>query len=125
MIRRRRLLLSVLVVSIFVVGVQSATAAKKRLRAPVNTSAPTITGLAQLGSTLTADTGSWSGSGLKFRYSWKRCDSSGNNCAAILAATASYYTLFSIDVGSTLRVAVKATNKFGSATATSAPTAIV
>jgi hypothetical protein len=125
MFRRRRSLFLFLVVLVFALSAQSAAAGRARLRAPVNTAPPRITGSAVVGGTVTASTGTWSGSGLKFRYTWKSCDTSGNNCTAIFAATASHYTVTSADVGSTLRVSVKATNKYGSATATSAPTAVV
>jgi hypothetical protein len=93
---------------------------------PANTSPPTISGAAQQGQTLTASPGSWSGTQpISYGYEWRRCDSAGGSCAAIAGATASSYTLTSADVGSTLRVAVTGSNSAGSATAVSAPTAVV
>jgi hypothetical protein len=97
------------------VGGSSATAA------PANMSPPAITGTAQAGQTLTATTGTWSGSPTSYAYQWQRC----STCTAIAGATASSYTVQTADVGSTLTVSVTATNSGGSATATSTPTAAV
>ena len=92
----------------------------------MNTSPPTITGTAQDGQTLNASPGGWSGTQpITYAYQWRRCDSSGAGCSAISGATTSTYTVTSTDVGSTLRVAVTATNSVGSATATSSATAVV
>lgn len=93
--------------------------------APKNTAPPTISGTAQVGSTLTATQGTWSGNPTKYAYAWSRCDSKGNGCAAIGGATSSTYKVTSADVATTLRAAVTASNSAGSATATSAPTAPV
>jgi hypothetical protein len=92
---------------------------------PVNTAPPTISGTVQVGSTLTAATGTWSGSPTGYAYAWSRCDQSGNNCAAISGATSSTYVLQQVDAGTTLRVAVTATNASGSNSVTSAQTAVV
>jgi thermitase len=93
--------------------------------APVNTAAPAISGTAQDGQTVTASTGSWSGSPTGFTYQWRRCDSSGANCASIAGATSAGYVVQTGDVGSTLSVSVTASNSAGSASAVSAPTAVV
>jgi hypothetical protein len=87
--------------------------------APVNTALPAITGTAQQGQTLTASTGTWTGSPTSFAYRWRRCDSGGANCADISGATASTYVVQSADTGGTLRVVVTATNAGGSTPATS------
>jgi hypothetical protein len=93
---------------------------------PSNTASPTISGTPQQGQTLTAAPGSWSGTApLRYAYQWKRCDTAGASCAAISAATSTAYLLTSADVGSTIRVSVTASNSVGSATASSAPTAVV
>lgn len=89
---------------------------------PADSSPPTISGLAQAGQTLTASTGSWSGSPTGFAYQWLRCSS---GCASISGATSSTYTAQSADVASALEVSVTATNSAGSTTATSAPTPTV
>lgn len=90
---------------------------------PVNTSPPTISGTARVGSTLTANRGSWTNSPTRYRYEWRRCDSGGNNCTAV--ASGRTYTLRTADQGSTMRVNVTASNSSGSANATSAQTAVV
>jgi hypothetical protein len=93
---------------------------------PVNTSPPIISGTPQDGQTLTASTGSWSGTQpITYGYQWQRCDSGGANCVAIAGATGPTYLATSADVGRTLRVVVTATNSAGSAGATSAATTVV
>jgi hypothetical protein len=83
---------------------------------PVNTAAPTISGTAKTGQTLTAGTGSWAESPTGYAYRWQRCDATGANCGPIESATAPTYTVKSGDIGSTLRVAVTASNAAGSST---------
>ena len=92
---------------------------------PAATAAPGIAGTATNLQTLAATLGSWTNNPTKFAYAWQDCDASGANCTAISGATASTYTLALSDVGDTIRVAVTATNAGGSATATSAPTAVI
>jgi hypothetical protein len=83
--------------------------------APANTVAPTISGTPAQGQTLTANNGTWTGaSPITYTYSWERCDASGNNCAAINAATAQTYVLAAQDVAHKLRVNVTAKNGVGS-----------
>src|SRR5207247_1407760 len=93
---------------------------------PVNTSPPTISGTPQAGQTLTASTGSWSGTHpITYAYHWHGAHSGGANCAAIAGATGPTYVATSADVGRTLRVVVTATNSAGSASSTSAATTVV
>jgi hypothetical protein len=92
---------------------------------PKNKTLPTISGTAESGQTLTAAHGTWTNSPTSFTYSWTRCDTSGNGCAAISGATAKIYTATDTDVAHTLRVAVAAHNSSGAGHATSAPTSIV
>ena len=93
------------------------------LMPPSNSSPPTISGTAATGQTLSASTGSWTESPTRYEYQWQRCSS---GCAAVAGATASTYTVAGGDVGSTLRVAVTASNSAGASTpASSAPTAVV
>jgi hypothetical protein len=93
--------------------------------APVASAAPAISGTVKIGKSLTATTGTWSGSPTTFSYVWSRCDARGDNCVAIPAATASSYTVSSSDAERTLRVSVTVKGAGGSATAMSAPTAVV
>ena len=93
---------------------------------PVNTALPGISGTAQSGQTLTATTGTWTEGPTGFAYQWQRCDAKGANCTAISLATAQTYSVAPADVGSTLRVAVTASNAVGpSAPASSAQTGVV
>ena len=100
----------------------TAAVASAPVAPPSNTAAPTVSGTAQAGQTLTASTGTWSGSPTSYAYQWQRCSTS---CTAITGAAGSSYTAQTADVGATLAVAVTATNGGGSATAASAPTAAV
>ena len=100
------------------------TSAAQAQYGPSNTAPPTISGTPQVGQVLTANAGTWSGSPT-FTYQWQRCDAQGNACAAIAGATAKTYTVQSADAGTTLRVAVTATDSSGSNSATSAQTAVV
>jgi hypothetical protein len=93
---------------------------------PANTTAPSISGTAQEGQTLTASPGTWSGiEPIVYTDQWRRCDSGGQNCVDIAGATAPTYAVGVVDVGSTLRVAIVALNVAGVVTAVSAPTVIV
>jgi glucose/arabinose dehydrogenase len=96
------------------------------LTPPENLERPQVTGVARVGNTLTASNGTWTGSDpLEFTYQWLRCDASGDPCDPILTAVDSTYVLSPDDFGSSLRVAVTATNGAGSALAISDPTARV
>ena len=101
------------------------TGAVQPASAPVSTSPPTISGAAQVGQTLTASTGNWSGSPTGFGFQWQRCNASGVGCADVPGATGGTYAITPADAGSTIRVVVTATNGFGSASAASAPTSPV
>src|SRR5262245_18875876 len=94
--------------------------------APRNTSPPTISGSANVGSQLTANKGQWSGTDpITYRYQWVRCDENGGSCSNIGGANDDKYTLKNPDADNTIRVRVVATNADGSASATSVPTAVV
>jgi subtilisin family serine protease len=92
---------------------------------PANTAPPVVTGTAQSGQSLSASTGSWSGSPTIYAFQWQRCDAAGAACSSVSGATAASYTLTDTDVGSTMQVVVTATNSGGSASASSAATAVV
>ncbi len=93
--------------------------------APANTVLPSVSGTAQEGQTLSASTGTWSGSPTSYAYQWQDCNTAGEACSSIAGATASSYKLAANDVGHTVRVAVKASNAGGSGEASSASTAVV
>lgn len=89
---------------------------------PTNTESPTISGSAEVGQTMTADQGTWSGSTpMSFTFQWQRCDSV-PACDDIAGAASSDYVVTPDDVGFALRVVVTASNTAGEATAASAVT---
>jgi hypothetical protein len=103
-------------------GAKTATA----LVTPANNTAPTISGTAQQGKTLTASHGSWLPGSASLSDQWQRCDASGSNCSAIAGATSPSYTLTSSDVGHTLVVQETATaNGASSNPATSGASGVV
>lgn len=88
--------------------------------APLNTVAPSITGTATSGSTLTANPGTWTGRETpEISYQWNRAGT------PVSGATASTYVLGGPDVGSAMTVTVTGLNWAGTASATSAATAVV
>ncbi|MFP5351074.1 MAG: GH25 family lysozyme [Actinomycetota bacterium] len=92
---------------------------------PSNTSPPTISGTPEVGRTLTASEGAWSGSQPQtYSYAWYRCAGDGT-CSAVLNGTEPTYRVKSGDLGYRMRVTVTASNSAGSAAATSAPTGTV
>ncbi len=93
--------------------------------APKNTSPPTIGGMPKVGQTLTVSPGSWSGNPTSFDYQWQDCNLDIVVCTAIVGATGTTYGVRVTDLGFRLRVVVTARNGKGSATAASAPTAVV
>lgn len=94
--------------------------------APVNVKAPVARGTAQVGQTLDADHGDWSGTQpITYAYQWQRCNATGGSCAGISGANRELYDVKSQDVGHTLRVRVTAKNSAGSNSATSAATSVV
>ena len=88
---------------------------------PTVLTAPSISGDAAVGSTLTADPGTWSDPGATFAYGWVRCHGSGN-CSGIDGADTSAYTLTDDDLGYSIRVEVTASGAGGTTTAESMPT---
>ena len=94
--------------------------------APASSSAPAIGGTPVAGQTVNSSPGAWTGSApMSYAYRWLRCDSSGGTCSDIAGAAGQSYSVAAGDVGSTLRVAVTASNGYGSSSAVSAPTSVV
>ena len=114
---------------------------------PMNNGQPTITGVADLGETLTGHNGSWwcdppyrdpdTGAvweSCKYDFQWQRCPP-GGGCTDIEGAAEQEYDVTPADAGNALRVGVTATNydcnahgvdcRYSSATAYSAATAVV
>lgn len=102
-----------------VVAPQTSTAG------PRNTEAPTVSGTAKVGQTLTANEGSWTGNPTSYTYQWQQCDADVAVCSNVSGATGKTYGVRTADLGYRLRVAVTARNARGSGTANSAITAVV
>ncbi len=94
---------------------------------PANAAAPSTSGSARVGETLTAARGTWTGTDpIGYRYQWQRCDGNGNTCTNIAGATGTSYAIAGGDEGARLRVVVSAGNWISSVSeAASAPTATV
>jgi hypothetical protein len=92
---------------------------------PVDVSVPTLSGTAQQGQTLTATAGLWTAPDATFTYQWQDCDAAGAKCVNVAGATSQTYAVTPADVGKTVHVVVKATNRFGTANAPSAPSGVV
>ncbi|HEY0416247.1 MAG TPA: hypothetical protein VGC78_07660 [Gaiellaceae bacterium] len=103
----------------------TTTTTTTTVTAPKNTQPPTLSGSPLVGATLTASNGTWTGSGLTYSYRFLRCNKTGGSCYAGGTTTQTTYKLTSADAGNTVRVRVIASNAGGSASATSAPTAVV
>ena len=93
---------------------------------PSTSGAPSVSGSAVEGQTLSESHASWSGGPTSYSYQWQSGDGSGNNWSAIPGATGQSYTLTADDVGHTMRVQETATNAGGtSSPAVSTATATV
>jgi hypothetical protein len=91
--------------------------------APANTALPTISGFVEDRQRLTVSPGTWTGTQpIAFAYQWLRCSTSLDGCAPIPGATGPTYAVGRDDLGNRLLVTVTATNRGGTATATSART---
>lgn len=92
--------------------------------APSNSAVPVVSGTTRTGSTLTATSGTWTGSPT-FAYQWQRAATSGGSFTNIPSAISSLYDLTDADIDKYIRVSVVATNSVGSTTVLSAATSIV
>ena len=93
---------------------------------PAPVTPPAVTGTTEVGQTLTAVAGTWTGTEpIDYAYHWQRCDSTGGACADLTGETGTTYLLGTPDVGGTIRVRQTASNVAGSAASTSAATGLV
>ena len=92
---------------------------------PADTAAPTISGAALRGTTLSSTPGTWSGLGNAYAYQWQRSTDGGTTWTAIAGATGPGYLLGVADETATVRLLVTATNPDGSVAAASPATAVV
>ena len=106
--------------------VAGPTAFADGVPAPSSTDPPVVSGVAQVGQTLTVDDGAWSSpETLTFGFQWQRCDGSGANCVDLLGATGASYRVSSDDLGDVLAAVVTATDLDGQSGSVSVPTAVV
>jgi hypothetical protein len=80
---------------------------------PVDQTAPSISGDAIEGRTLTEHHGTWTYAPLSYSYQWEDCDLHGAACTAIPHATGQTYVLAARDAGHTVRVSETASNAAG------------
>ena len=126
---RNRALAAAAVTALLVVAATAGltgkgTAASKV--APSNQTPPTLSGTPEVGKTLTASPGSWTGTEpITFIYRFQRCDKNGAGCFTGESTRQRTYTVTASDAGKTIRVRVTATNKDGSANASSVPSAVI
>ena len=91
---------------------------------PVNSTTPSLVGMAQQGQTLTLTPGTWTdATAVTLSDVWESC--AGASCSAISPQPGAAYTLTAADVGRSIQVVETATATDGTTTATSAPTATV
>jgi len=98
----------------------SATAGPVLPAPPSVLTAPSITGTARQGKTLTASTGAWSNSPTAYSYAWADCTSASAGCSSIAGATSSTYKLVAADVAKYVNVTVTASNSAGHGSVASA-----
>jgi hypothetical protein len=94
---------------------------------PQSAAAPKVTGKPIAGALLNTDGGRWTGYPTPaLRYQWQRCTARLTRCSNIAKATGTHYRLRGVDIGTRIRVVVRALNAAGSALAhSSATTAVV
>jgi len=94
--------------------------------APSMDTPPGVRGIPQETYKLKADSGEWiSAEPLTFSYQWERCSSVAPTCENVAGATSKDYVLKEADVGSRMRLRVKASNSVADAYAVSVKTATI
>ncbi len=91
---------------------------------PVDLVAPSISGKAVAGYTVTASPGTWEHGPASYAYQWQLCNATGAACENIRGAVEASLTLASADVGHQLRAVVTASNSSGSSNAVSPPSTV-
>jgi large repetitive protein len=118
------LVLAAAILGLFAVLVPSAGLAQES-SAPTSATPPQVLGSAVVGNTLTASSGTWSGSTtLRFTYRWLRCPANGgaangSDCTLLPHTGSAFYRVRAGDRGSRLTVRVTAFGKEGRAQALS------
>jgi uncharacterized protein YukE len=108
------------------VSATSAATAVVVRSAPTNVSAPQLVGGQEVGESLSATPGAWTGSAeITYHYQWRRCDSDGDNCTNIPGDTAADHALTADDQDLTVRAVVTAINPDGFTIATSLQSTVV
>jgi hypothetical protein len=80
---------------------------------PTSLAAPSVSGTATAGSTLTADPGAWAYQPTSYAYRWERCTTATSGCTVITGATGAKYKVTAADAAKYLRVGVVASNANG------------
>jgi len=80
---------------------------------PTTLAAPSVSGTAVAGNTLTADPGAWTYDPNSYAYRWERCTTATSGCTVITGATGAKYKVTAADAAKYLRVGVVATNLNG------------
>jgi hypothetical protein len=111
--------------SVAVTSAATATVQSLPTAPPAVVNLPSVSGVAQLGQTLTGSNGTWKGQPTSYTGQWLRCNQAGAACAPIAGATNGLYTLTGADLGQTIRFGITATNAAGSTQATSPQTQTV
>ena len=88
---------------------------------PQVASSPVITGVPQVGSTISASPGTWVPAAPNYAYTWQYSADGQTGWVSIPGALGASYTIGAGDAGTYLRVRVTATNAVGTSTAVSSP----
>ncbi len=92
---------------------------------PVNTSPPKVSGLPVVEQKLTAEPGTWAGTGpFTYSYQWRSCNLLGE-CEDISGAHEATYTVGPLQIANSIEVLVTAHSALGSGSATSEPTNLI
>src|SRR4051794_27018807 len=96
-----------------IVAVAAFTTTASGAGGPVNQTAPTLSGTAKAGETLTATNGTWTPAPTGTPSAWRRCSETGPACPNSDGATASPYVPPPADAGNPTRVVVTAADAIG------------